>query len=72
MAVDDSDRAAPAIKAARVSSPRSAAPPAIIRRLNSTCKPPSPKTRRRMVLRRSNDNSRPIKNSRKTMPSSAT
>jgi hypothetical protein len=56
------------ITAASGPSPIRMAAPAMIADVISTCRPPRPKTRRRMVLSRLNDSSRPIRNSRNTTP----
>ena len=71
MAVDDSDRAAPAISAALTPKPIQRLAAAMTASVTTTCKAPRPKTRRRMVMRRSKESSSPIRNSRKTTPNSA-
>jgi hypothetical protein len=52
MAVDDSARHEPMITDAAGVLPASAAMPAITALAITTCRPPRPKTRRRMVTRR--------------------
>ena len=71
MAVDDSERHAPTMIASEGLRLRAIAPPAINAVVSSTCRPPRPSTRRRMADNRASDSSRPIRNRRKTTPSSA-
>ena len=70
-AVEESARQAPMITAAAGGWPNHRAPKLITTVVSRACSPPSPNTRRRMVSRRRIDSSRPMKNSRKTMPRSA-
>ena len=70
MAVDDSERAAPATRAVALSKPMAKRIAAIAAKVMRTCNPPSPKTRRRMVFNRSKDSSSPMRKRRKTTPSS--
>src|SRR3984893_13487143 len=72
MAVDDRASAKPSTAAEvggspriKAKAPRAAAEP-------KTCRAPSPKTSRPMIAKRCQDSSRPIMNSRKTTPNSAT
>ena len=71
MAVEESARQAPMIRAAAGGWPSHRAPKLMTTAVSRTCSPPSPNTRRRMVIMRRIDSSRPMKNSRKTMPRSA-
>ena len=59
MAVDDRARLAPISSEAADELPNSGAKAAMTIQVISTCRPPRPNTRRRMVIRRGRDNSRP-------------
>ena len=71
IAVDDSERLAPRMIASEGFLPIAIAAPAIKALVSSTCEPPRPITSRRMADSLASDSSRPIRNKRKTMPSSA-
>ncbi len=71
MAVDDRARHTPMITEAAPPLPNSAAMPPMTAADRMTCRLPSPNTSRRMVTRRWKESSRPMRNIRKTTPSSA-
>ncbi len=71
IAVDERARLAPIIMAAAVFWPNAMAMAVSSDPVSSTCRPPRPKTRRRMAIRRLKESWRPIRNSKKTMPNSA-
>jgi len=71
MAVEDRARPRPMTRPCVAGRTRLAAAP-ITAAASATCRPPRPKTSRRMVIRRAGESSRPMTKSRKTTPSSAT
>ena len=72
IAVDDSENDVPEHDRPRKDFvAKASATPAITALVSSTCKPPRPSTSRRMADSLANDSSRPIRNRRKTTPSSA-
>ena len=71
IAVEESARHEPMIKAAAAGWPSHSAPSEIASADRNACSPPNPKTRRRMVSKRRIESSRPMKKRRKTIPKSA-
>ena len=71
IAVEESERALPSTTASDGLLDSASAAPAITALVSRTCNPPKPSTSRRMAESLENDSSRPIKNRRKTTPSSA-
>jgi hypothetical protein len=71
MGVEDKARQAPITSEASNGLPNAQAVAPMAKVVTATCSMPKPNTMRRMVHSRSNDSSRPMVNSRNTMPSSA-